>query len=336
MNTHDDSNEYQYLHEDIFTKNFYTNRELKDHYTVHICLVSLIYDTVKPFIKVLFEKNNTHYILPLFELKQNSTLTETNIFNFNGGEKKLSDTSSDTSSDISSDNEKIIIPTEEQEQDDNIHNEDTEDTFFDSCRELFNQVSGLSHDKADELYKGFVENENDILVIFDITGQPIHLNSTKQLNWIVASEIIQNNVMNLTLPDNLHNLFRENLDIITIYDNQENHIEIPTIAYLCNGEYNELSNKYYDESNIFDTSIIEHQVNHPVLDNIYLFSINPINNIFENIKRYAVFNMNAVYILQDELKDEYIPFIENENSVYFFDNNTKYCSFIHNNLFTEL
>jgi hypothetical protein len=313
--------EYRYLTENQLTKNFYTNRSIEDEYTIHICLVTLIDDTVNPFLKFLFQNNNSQYILPSFKLQNNVLVTEPSMIGGN-----------DTDEDEDEENN-TIQPIDEEEE------EEEEDVFFNTCREHIHAITGIDKDKADNLYRGFVENENHILVIFDLTVENLNIHIDNKYDWGIVNEIITNSIKNVPLSETIYTLFTKNQHILHIYDDNDDHIETPIIGYICQGEYENLSNIYSNETDdTQDNSFIlmVENVTHPLLGEVYLFSMNPINNVFDNIKRYVVFNKNAVYVLQPELQEEYMSFIVNEPVVFFNRNTQTYCSSLNPNFICEI
>jgi len=108
-----------------------------------------------------------------------------------------------------------------------------------------------------------------------------------------------------------------------IKDKNDIRINMPCCLYMCKrSEQNEYENIYYDETNKNVKTIIEEKLNHNTFGKNYYFTTDPIdkNNIL-NLKRFAVFIDNTLYILNIYKPIEELDFKTNEEDDY--DDNYK-------------
>lgn len=149
------------------------------------------------------------------------------------------------------------------------------------------------------------------------------LPSTEESMWGIIDEIItKQRILDTPIHDNIYQLFDENPQLLfmknlttskfafpfgelpkfdrkplALYDFGAANppVSVPIVVYLCKDEK---TNVYYKENQSSNTSqsIINPKVAHPVFDNIFLFSRQPLSiENLNQIKRFALFIDNALY-----------------------------------------
>lgn len=195
----------------------------------------------------------------------------------------------------------------------------------------------------EKMYKGFVEQDDNIFVVFECLTELDHI-ATKITRWCILAEIIDDvKIDNKFMNPIMKSFLSQNLFMTEIFDINDNVYQNPIILYLCeNGQ---------DENEIIigtTTRFIDTTMKHEWLGEYYFFtsddSIIDISNSKTILQRYAVFTDNSKYVLSDISKindNQKKVFLRNSSdslvlSVYFHQGGKQYWYVKNNNNFTRI
>uniref|UniRef100_A0A6C0J138 Uncharacterized protein n=1 Tax=viral metagenome TaxID=1070528 RepID=A0A6C0J138_9ZZZZ len=276
-NTNDFKNgriqEFKYLDDAILPSDIVLfSRDLTLNYKIHLCLFTINQELDIPFLQFMFSKNEAEYIFPSTDLNMDSFRT------------------------LNDDNSIATTHDNDMEIDNNSSNVNND--FINQCKIFFEKVTNNTDTNIQNIYRGFLEEDNDdnenmsenIYVFFDCTDITIDFEHFKSQDYIfaVVDEINQEKIYNMNINKNILALFQNNKFVTELNTLDGEPILIPKIAYICNkNDDNEYINEYYDDEYTMD--IVSPQVNHNNFDDIYLFSREPLNGEYKNIKRFALF-----------------------------------------------
>jgi hypothetical protein len=276
-NTNDFKNsriqEFKYLDDAILPSDIVLfSRDLTLNYKIHLCLFTINQELDIPFLQFMFSKNEVEYIFPSTDLNMDSF-------------RALNDDNS-------------IVTTDDNDMEIDNKSGNVNDNFINQCKMFFEKVTNNTDTNIQAIYRGFLEEDNDdtenmsenIYVFFDCTDITIDFEHFKSQDYIFAivDEINKEKIYNMNINKNILALFQNNKFVTELNTLDGEPILIPKIAYICNkNEDNEYINEYYDDEYTMD--IVSPQVNHNNFDDIYLFSREPLNGEYKNIKRFALF-----------------------------------------------
>ena len=196
--------------------------------------------------------------------------------------------------------------------------------FKNECVKHVINVLNLDHitpDQIDYMYEGFIEENEDIFVVFDIS----RLNYVLESNYLYAiiDEIINcKKIMNIPVEKKITDFFFENNYMIHLSNTNDEEIQYPIVVYNvidANGKlknvYHQESESQYDEINI---------TTHPLFGEKYYFTSVSIDNYYENIVRYGFFSHNSQYILPDIIKLDEKDIAMQGKTIYFHENGRQY------------
>ena len=229
--------------------------------------------------------------------------------------------------------------------DNDFENEDNpppEQIHFEN--ECFKQLLGLLHTNINfhtndnnnimkNMYQGFIEYDDDnLVVVYNFTNNkslflPIVIDSQIPLQevettfvWKIIDELLYKKQDDLN--DMIISFFQKFDYMKNIKSLNGDIISYPFALYLC----------VYDENNNVNNVLTEQflitslEQFHPFFKNGVFFSTYPIQSDSNNLKKYAVFIHNCLYILKDitefdnEIKQQYTNRIISSSSYYFHDN----------------
>ena len=253
----------EFLKGDELTREFSFNRDIKIPHVLHLCMYKINRVLYQPFLEYYVIKKNNEYTFPNKELSPN--FFEPFIEKEPEEEK------------IEPIVEEIVGGGEP---------EDIDQAFLEQISTFFTDETGSPLDI--ENYKGFLEINNNIFIFIEIK-QDI-LRDKENLVPIIIDEIINKRTINLS-PLVL-DLFTTNQILTRI----GNDIQKPRVLYLCKKEGGIYKNIYYEQQEVQHYTIINEQVLHPTLKNIYLFSEIPLpsETPIEFIKRYVAFTDSLI------------------------------------------
>jgi hypothetical protein len=313
--------EYLYLSDDYLTRDFDTilnKYQLHEKLQIRLCIFKINSECKEPFLQFFIEKNEQERIagFPYFEV---------------------------TAGDM--------------------NNQPEPDKFFEE--RIFLEYDKILQTPPENIatvneiipkaYRGIIEDEDNILyVVFDSTYMDIVPND-KQV-WCILDEMInEQHIGEYIIDKNLFYMIHKNDHLSYIKTKAGTNVRMPCCLYLCQRTEDgaDFENVYYQEGEDRNIeSIMYPKIDHPVLGDFYYFTTDPITEAnVANIKRYAAFIDNSLYLLNVTTPIEDINFdkdaeidedIDEERthkdytSIYFFDK-TKQLWCIKNTIrFTEL
>lgn len=189
-----------------------------------------------------------------------------------------------------------------------------------------------------ECYKGFVEVAGEIYVFFDVSDVEFINKFDENHKSCLIEEIINKKRVNgIPISDGAANVINSENVLKYMRDNKQQPILYPIAVYLCeeiNGEY---TNAKYLDTNDTTMSLINDKIHHPVVGNGYLFTSKLLDNSDATlVKRFALLNYDAVYVLHEPfIKTEY-EYIEDNECVCFLSDGIEYWSVKSIDLFSEI
>ena len=265
--------EFKYLDDAILPSDIVLfSRDLTLNYKIHLCLFTINQELDIPFLQFMFSKNEVEYIFPSTDLNMDSF-------------RALNDDNS-------------IVTTDDNDMEIDNKSGNVNNNFINQCKMFFEKVTNNTDTNIQAIYRGFLEEDNDdtenmsenIYVFFDCTDITIDFEHFKSQDYIfaVVDEINKEKIYNMNINKNILALLQNNKFVTELNTLDGEPILIPKIAYICNkNDDNEYINEYYDDEYTMD--IVSPQVNHNNFDDIYLFSREPLNGEYKNIKRFALF-----------------------------------------------
>ena len=344
----EEENQYKYLDDDVLNQVFNYNNELT--YNLHLCLFEFVSTTNKPFVQYYFIKNK--------ELEFPKAILDNSKFQNDNEEKKkeikvkpekesfsimnflsFSKNKQQGGNNETEENEDKENPQEETSEDEHDRHSVFKEQFFD----FFKNVTKYKGEDSFKMYRGFLEENQDLFVFFDITNLEIpnyydlDLKNKKSFEKVIINDIIQNDHY-FPISSNITNLFYQNSFLNYIRELDNTKVELPIRAYLCN-ELNEKYTNLYYENKEEELTIIYEKVNHPEFDYIYVFSQEPISkDNVENIKSYALFVKKDIPVITETKEDLDLvkENIDDYNVFYFMKEGNKYFGVRNKMFFSEL
>jgi hypothetical protein len=236
--------------------------DLLKEYNVHICCYQVNDLCVMPFLQYLLVEDDGKYNFPMFTFKcaTNIDVDEDNEF---------------SATHVFFQNEcmkfllKFAKPLDETENDDFMN----------------------------EIYKGFTvskNNDNSLYVVLNCN----ELHIEKGMLVTMDELLNKHSVLNISIEPDAYQLFYDYPGLMQIKNKWGTMIHNPQVLYKCTFE----DNKYVNElsSSEETISIIDDRIEHPLLGNSFIFSVEPIQaNNAKSLKRYAVFTLKPVYLMKD-------------------------------------
>ena len=236
--------------------------DLLKEYNVYICCYQVNDLCVMPFLQYLLVENDGKYNFPMFTFK-----CATNI--------DVDEDSEYSATHVFFQNEcmkfllKFAKPLDEIENDDFMN----------------------------EIYKGFTvskNNDNSLYVVLNCN----ELHIEKGLLVTMDELLNKHSVLNVSIEPDAYQLFYDYPGLMQIKNKWGTMIHNPQVLYKCTFE----DNKYVNElsSSEETISIIDDRIEHPLLGNSFIFSVEPIQaDNAKSLKRYAVFTLKPVYLMKD-------------------------------------
>ena len=258
---------YHYLEEDKEDLQYIfdlcdNESDLLKEYNVYICCYQVNDLCVMPFLQYLLVDNDGKYHFPMFTFK-----CATNI--------DVDEDSEYSATHVFFQNEcmkfllKFAKPLDETENDDFMN----------------------------EIYKGFtVSKNNDDSLYVVLNCNELHI----EKGMLVTMDELLNkhSVLNVSIEPDAYQLFYDYPGLMQIKNKWGTMIHNPQVLYKCTFE----DNKYVNElsSSEETISIIDDRIEHPLLGNSFIFSVEPIQaDNAKSLKRYVVFTLKPVYLMKD-------------------------------------
>ena len=210
--------------------------------------------------------------------------------------------------------------------------EDIDTYFKNECVKFVMNLlinTNITPEQLDKLYKGFIDENENIFVFFDITNIDITLNDN--ITTGIIDEIVnKHSINNIPLSPIVYNLFYKHNYLIHLLDENGYKVNTPLLLFGCNNVneniYAPIEYKNID-IDITDNSSMT-RINHPVVGNYFYFTSSPIDENQTDVQTFLVFIENCLYVQRDiELDNiENIQILNEENEaneyscVYFHEN----------------
>ena len=202
--------------------------------------------------------------------------------------------------------------------------EDIDVYFLNECIKKVMEITNL-YEKIDEnivtaIYKGFLEDKNNIYVLFDISNYKPNLKD--KYKFAIMDELINvKKVVEIPIDPIVSELFYKNDYLIHLTSLNSAVIEYPVLGYNCRmNEMGGYVNIYNDTNKDSDDDDMEeiYSLEHHILGHIYLFTSKPISSYINNLIRYAIFTVNPKYILRDIGNDTFVndPNLTKKNIIF--------------------
>ena len=215
-----------------------------------------------------------------------------------------------------------------------------EHTFFmNQCSQELLKVLPIhdifSEDILKQIYKGFIEYDNTLCVVFDSTKIDEHVIDESKYCWSIIDEIINSRkILDKEFDPEIIDMFIKTPYMMHIVDVNKQRVIYPFLLYICIKLTPE--SIFYNnalEPNTNSINIIDEQIDHPLLGSYYYFSSSPLEGTdLTRIKRYGVFTFDCKYIVTDintiQDKDEFTTNLDNDDddnlSIYFKENGIQF------------
>ena len=361
-----DDKQYSFLNDNILSQKFGDFMDVDKQYNVQICIFKINSDCDIPFLEYMFDKSSKTLVFPSINFHcppstAHVTALETTPYmqpnirsdniNIGGNTDIPKDELEQEKQDELEQEKQEKMPKEESmhfsfesfsnslsnslsnlPSQEYLEESNTEHTFFmNECSQELLKVLPIhdifNSETLQKIYKGFIENENTLYVVFDSTKVLADIDETKY-TWIILDEILnQKKSLDKEISQEICEMFQMNPFMKNIVDDKGKKLIQPSLLYLCT-KPDEIYKNVQDQSPTGTIDILEEPIDHPWFGNFYYFSSKPLDGAdLTKINRYAVFTYNARYILKDvdlisseekERFNESLEDTENDNYTIYF------------------
>lgn len=311
--------EYKYLDDDVLNKEIMYDPEM--NYQLHLCMYSMNLNKVKPFLIYHMLKKESYEFPKAFldhSKFQKDELDENK-------EIKMKD---ETFSILNLFSKSFSKEKEQEEEDTDI---DIQGIFEEQIAEYFKLVTQSKDEDVLNLYRGFLQEKEDIFLFFDVTNMDLpniytlELKKQYKFEKILIDEIINSKlVYNISVESQLVNIFMQHNELTQIKELNNEIVDLPIRGYICQEEEEAYLNTYY-ENKEEEVTLINNKIYHKDFDYIYVFTDEPLvlDNL-ENIKSYALFvNKNVPIITESKEEIDLVKDNFEDYEIFYFMYNTK-------------
>ena len=269
-----DDKEYYFLDDNVLNQTFGDFMDVNKKYNVHICIYKINTDCDIPFVEFLLDKTGETIEFPHLEFQCPPPSASTDL----QGEFEPSQDHTFFMNECSKELLKVVP----------IH-------------DIFNEET------LSQMYKGFIECDDRLYIVFDSTKIMVDLDNTKYI-WTILDEILYSRiVLTKSIDPEIIKMFTKTPEIMYILDKAGKRIMHPALLYICSKPDEIYKTVEYTLPDM-PFEILEEPVEHSWFGNHYIFSSIPLESFpggtdsksdILNAKRYAVFTYNARYILKD-------------------------------------
>tara|TARA_B100000161_G_C33511261_1_gene396474 strand:+ start:1 stop:1194 length:1194 start_codon:yes stop_codon:yes gene_type:complete len=312
--------EYKYLDDDVLNKEIMYDPEM--NYQLHLCMYSMNLNTVKPFLFYYMLKKESYEFPKAF--LDHSKFQKDEIGGTN--EIKMKDEPFSILNLFSKSTSKEEEP--EKVEDKEI---DIQIIFEEQIVEYFKLVSQTKEEDVLTLYRGFLQEKEDIFLFFDVTNMDLpniytlELKNQYKFEKILIDEIINSKLVdNISVESQLVNIFMQHNELTQIKELNNEIVDLPIRGYICQEEEEAYLNTYY-ENKEEEITLINNKIYHKDFDYIYVFTDEPLvlDNL-ENIKSYALFvNKNVPIITESKEEIDLVKDNFEDYEIFYFMYNTK-------------
>ena len=294
----EESDNYTYLDNDELSRDFLLDRDLTKSYSLQLVMFHKNTSMDTPFLEFYLEKTDNMYQFPTKELNNeqlNDMIEQIEQTQYGGADIKTT-----LHEDIEMGTKTTLTETE------------TLNPFEHQVFTFFNEKTGYSHIVAENTYKGFVENDTTLYVLFENKDKDSSAEK-ENYTWVILDEEIKKETLTLPIHDSVRDVFLHHPEVAYIKLN-DNPVDIPLIIYPVDKVNEIYENIYYtkeqSEQSEQETFLITLPIENPELGRVFLFTtdILPSNHDVHSIKRMVTFSQNAIYTLDKptrELFDKY-------------------------------
>ena len=287
----DELKNFVYLENDELSRDFLMDRDLTKQHTIQLVMYHMNSALDLPFVEFYLEKSNDSYSFP--EKMVDNQKLESTIEEINKTQQGGMEITTEQRGDIEMGIKTTII------ENDNLN------PFEQQIFELFNNITGYSDIIAENAYKGFVEHDNIVYVLFENKEKTIqNIDTEPKHMWVILDEIMKQSVLNTPIQEQVYNLFLEHTKLAHI-TSEGKVIDIPLIVYPVDKVNEIYENIYYDSENADETYLITLPIDNDEYGHMFLFThtILPSNQDVHSIKRMVIFTQNALYMLTKPTKE---------------------------------
>jgi len=226
--------DYKYLDNDILSKEFCLDREREilemKKYMISLCFFNINEELKTPFLEFLFDNQTGEFSFPKKELQMDVLANlykkenerKINIENTTPFQKMNSLTSEDYD-----DETEIETMCDEVEME-----------FFNQCSKFAQEIVFLTNDVLKQRYLGFIEKDDILYVVFDVTNitilENIHNNNKNGYFVGIIDEIInKKKIFETPIDKKIIDTFESSPLLKNIYDYNNKEIIVPKLVYLC-------------------------------------------------------------------------------------------------------
>jgi hypothetical protein len=248
--------DYKYLDNDILSKEFCLDREREilemKKYTISLCFFNINEELKTPFLEFLFDNQTGEFSFPKKELQMDVLANlyrkenerKINIENTTPFQKMNSLTSEDYD-----DETEIETMCDEVEME-----------FFNQCSKFAQEIVFLTDDVLKQRYLGFIEKDDILYVVFDVTNitilENIHNNNKNGYFVGIIDEIInRKKIFETPIDQKIIDMFESSPLLKNIYDYNNKETIVPKLVYLCVDENFETEPELKSENN--NNTVIE-------------------------------------------------------------------------------
>ena len=225
---------YKYLDNDILSKEFCLNREREilemKKYMISLCFFNINEELKTPFLEFLFDNQTGEFSFPKKELQMDVLV---NLYN-KENEKKIN---MENTTPFQKMNTLIDEEIDDDTEIDTVCDE-VEMEFFNQCSKFAKEIVFLTDDVLKQRYLGFIEKDDILYIVFDITSinilENIHNNSKNGYFISIIDEIInRKKIFETPIEQKIIDLFESSPLLKNIYDYNNKETTIPKLVYLC-------------------------------------------------------------------------------------------------------
>lgn len=320
----EETKNFVYLDDDDLSRDFLIDRDLSRQYTVQLVMYHINNSLDIPFLEFYLEKSGEEYGFPeklLDNQRLENNIEEANEIQFGG-----MDITTEQHGEVEIGTRTTIVDN------------DDINPFEQQIFEFFHDKTGYSDIIAESTYKGFVEIENNVYVLFENKEKEIvHDDADRKYVWAILDEVMKQFVLNVSINESTHKLFLEHTKLAHIIS-EGKAVDIPIVVYPVDKVNDIYENIYYSNEqpgeDLKQTYLITMPMEDEEYGHMYMFTHNvlPSNHNIDSIKRMVIFTKNALYMLTKPTKEIF----EKYPLVRFKENDTTFWGASTYLLFTEL
>lgn len=328
-------NSSSYLIDDPLSREFHYNESAPP--PIFVCLYTQHTDLTKPYISYYLINNTTSLDFPsnISQSISGGTVDDDNNNNNENDTDELNDDKYIQPAELDS----PLTPSVPGQEDSPASESD--DFLYVQGSQYVEKYLLINDAFNTECYKGFIELDGNVYTFFDVTELDFNPDFNLKHTACVIDEIVnKKQVYGIPIAESIQNLFVNNNTLLYNYhDNSLKPIASPICVYACEndsetGKY--INSKYIDVDDS-TLSLLSNQLHHPVVGQTYLFTSTLLDpSSASQIKRFALFHSDAVYVLHEPfLATEYELIVDNE-CVCFLSEGIEYWSVKNRDLFSEI